>query len=455
MLKVLVVDDEKLIRKGLISLLPWDKFDMQVIGEANNGRIALEFMKDQPVDFLFADITMPVMDGFELMKEVRVQYPATWIVVLTCHQDFDYVQEALRLGAIDYIIKTQFEQEKIEDLFDRIIKRVTYEKSMRMATAAKTELICGHVLANLSYEREGSPFGLPPLKDLYEVSKGVWFLPSGKEELTHLKRLLQSGHWALVHLTDIPSGNIPIICSRLRQKIPTLLFYSYLPGQNHYEASLASSKEFQALPETQIRQLEEVWHSQQWVVDTSSFETALHLTAEIMCDTQELSRILSSSIAAWQVVSGGVSSDILSEEQTEYWYQWEEKLKTYRDSLKPFIAGNDHSPVIMVTIAKALLFIDVGYEFSMNRDELAGKLLMSSSYFSQCFKDIVGTAYGDYVKVKGLGKAALLLEQTSEPVYQIALQTGYKDEKYFSKLFRNQYGLSPTEYRRKHAAGSL
>jgi len=75
MFNVLIVDDEKLIRKGLIALLPWSKFETQVIGEANNGKAALEFMKENAVNFLFVDLTMPVMDGFELMRSARLQYP--------------------------------------------------------------------------------------------------------------------------------------------------------------------------------------------------------------------------------------------------------------------------------------------------------------------------------------------------------------------------------------------
>lgn len=68
MIKVLIVDDDKLVRKGISSAMPWDEFDMEVVGEASNGLKALDFLKTQPVDLMLTDLAMPVMSGIELMR---------------------------------------------------------------------------------------------------------------------------------------------------------------------------------------------------------------------------------------------------------------------------------------------------------------------------------------------------------------------------------------------------
>ncbi|MGO4269761.1 response regulator, partial [Paenibacillus sp. TAF58] len=125
MIKVMIVDDDKLVRKGLISAMPWHDFDMEVVGEASNGEKALEFIAANAVDLLLTDLAMPVMSGIELLKIVRKQYPSIYTVVLTFHQDFEYIQEALRLGAIDYIAKVQLEKERFEEVLERIYKRIT------------------------------------------------------------------------------------------------------------------------------------------------------------------------------------------------------------------------------------------------------------------------------------------------------------------------------------------
>lgn len=124
MIKVLIVDDDKLVRKGISSAMPWDEFDMEVVGEASNGLKALDFLKTQPVDLMLTDLAMPVMSGIELMRAARQLYPELHIVVLTLHQDFDYIQEALRLGAIDYIAKVQLEKEQFEHVLQRIHTRI-------------------------------------------------------------------------------------------------------------------------------------------------------------------------------------------------------------------------------------------------------------------------------------------------------------------------------------------
>ena len=104
-MKVLVVDDDKLARKGLISIMDWKKYGFEVVGDVQNGRKALEFLKDNEVDIVFTDIDMPEIDGIELMKMCKKEYPEVKFVVFSMYEDFRYAQSALRLGALDYISK--------------------------------------------------------------------------------------------------------------------------------------------------------------------------------------------------------------------------------------------------------------------------------------------------------------------------------------------------------------
>lgn len=120
MINVLIVDDDRFARMGLISMIPWEKYGMKVIGEAANGRRALDFMRQTQVNLMFVDIAMPVMDGMELLRQVKAEFKGVHFVVLTFHEDFEYVQEALRLGALDYISKEKMELENYDDVMNRI-----------------------------------------------------------------------------------------------------------------------------------------------------------------------------------------------------------------------------------------------------------------------------------------------------------------------------------------------
>ncbi|NMA65678.1 MAG: response regulator [Clostridiaceae bacterium] len=105
MIKVLVVDDDKLARKGIISLIHEGNYNMQVVGDVQNGRVALEFLEKEMVDLIFVDIDMPEMTGLELMHICKERFPKIKFVVLTFYEEFNYIQQALRLGALDYISK--------------------------------------------------------------------------------------------------------------------------------------------------------------------------------------------------------------------------------------------------------------------------------------------------------------------------------------------------------------
>ncbi|MFE5320789.1 response regulator [Paenibacillus sp. NPDC056579] len=124
MIRALVVDDEYFVRKGFISTMQWAEFEITVVGEASNGRKALELMEQESVDLLITDLAMPVMNGFDLMQEVRERFPHVHMTVLTCHEDFKYIQDALRLGAIDYIVKTELENDLMQEALRRITMRI-------------------------------------------------------------------------------------------------------------------------------------------------------------------------------------------------------------------------------------------------------------------------------------------------------------------------------------------
>lgn len=124
MISTIIVDDEHLARKGLRTVFPWERFGFRIVGEAASGDKALALVRELHVQLVVTDITMPKMSGLELMKRLHLEAPSVRVVVVTCHQDFDYIQDALRLGAIDYIVKTQLEEQNLDEVLLRIAGRM-------------------------------------------------------------------------------------------------------------------------------------------------------------------------------------------------------------------------------------------------------------------------------------------------------------------------------------------
>lgn len=102
---VMIVDDEVIFREYLRGVLDWDTLGFEITVEAKNGVEALELCAHNPVDIALIDITMPFMDGLELTRRLKEQYPEISIVLITGHNEFEYARTALKLGVEDYILK--------------------------------------------------------------------------------------------------------------------------------------------------------------------------------------------------------------------------------------------------------------------------------------------------------------------------------------------------------------
>lgn len=104
MLTLVIVEDEHVIRKGLTYTIDWARMGCQVVGEAGNGREGLEIIGALQPDWVLTDICMPQMSGLEMLSRACELYPF-YSVVLTGYAEFDYVLQAMRLNAVDYLLK--------------------------------------------------------------------------------------------------------------------------------------------------------------------------------------------------------------------------------------------------------------------------------------------------------------------------------------------------------------
>ena len=117
MYTVMLADDEVNIVQGLCRTLEWSAHGCTVVGIAYDGAQALEIAKKKTPDIIVTDITMPCMDGLELIEQVRKFAPDTGFIVLSCHEDFSFLRAALRMDVCDYLVKeTMTRQEFYQSL---------------------------------------------------------------------------------------------------------------------------------------------------------------------------------------------------------------------------------------------------------------------------------------------------------------------------------------------------
>ena len=138
-MNVLIVDDDKLARKGLIAVIDWERYGLCVVGDVQNGKKALEFLENHPVDLVFTDIDMPEMNGLELMKICKENYPETDFVIFSVYEDFSFARQALRLGALDYISKIEFDPEECDAILKKIVETYQNKRREKAERNLKTE----------------------------------------------------------------------------------------------------------------------------------------------------------------------------------------------------------------------------------------------------------------------------------------------------------------------------
>lgn len=104
-MRILIVEDEEMIRRGIVMTVDWEALRCEVVGEAANGAEGLEKAELLRPDLIITDLKMPVMNGIELLQELRNRGSNVAVIILTAFDSFEFVRGALRLGAVDYLLK--------------------------------------------------------------------------------------------------------------------------------------------------------------------------------------------------------------------------------------------------------------------------------------------------------------------------------------------------------------
>ncbi|WP_168119000.1 response regulator [Paenibacillus sp. HB172176] len=343
MIQALIVDDESLVRKGMRLMFPWSKFGVEIAGEASTGERALAFLQSHPVQLMMTDITMPGMSGLELIKKAQERDPALKVVILTCHQDFEFIQEALRLGAIDYIVKTQLEELDLDATMQRILRAVRQDTTS--SHSSKDLLVLARTTA------------IDASSDL------LWIMEEDRfsilfRAINELEQTVGSDSHAV--LFDI--------AERLKRCFPMFDW-----GRHP------------ALPN-----------------------------------------------------SGGAAG-------------W---LQGIRSELAAWLRSSAYSEDVIRAIVKAVDLIAERPGQHMKQSEICQLVNLSKSYFSTSFRDIMRLTFSHYLQTASLYAAKELLLSTNHPVYLIAEKSGFMDQRYFSKLFKEQIGMLPSEFRQLHTERS-
>ena len=124
MFKVLIVDDDITVRMDLRALIPWYKMNMDLLQDAVNGQEAIDRVRQYDPDIIILDLSMPVMNGIEVIKTLKNINFHGKVVVLSCHEDFEYVKDALQYGANEYILKHRLDELGLKNVLNKMVQQL-------------------------------------------------------------------------------------------------------------------------------------------------------------------------------------------------------------------------------------------------------------------------------------------------------------------------------------------
>lgn len=150
MIRVLMVDDEPLVRRGIVAGVDWAALGCEVVGEAQSGEEGLSLARRLKPDLIITDIRMPKMDGITMMNMLREEGCAARCIVLTAHSDFEYARGALLFGADDYLLKP-FRDQELTHAVARVCRKMESAPAPNTPAVQKEPEATGYVRQAMDY----------------------------------------------------------------------------------------------------------------------------------------------------------------------------------------------------------------------------------------------------------------------------------------------------------------
>jgi two-component system, response regulator YesN len=391
--KMLIVDDEPIICRGLQQTIPWDEYRVEVVDLAYDGAEAIQKIKEHgDIDLVLTDVRMPNVDGLRLSAFIAENYPDIRTIIISGYDDFKYAQQAIQLGVKDYLLKPV----DVDELLGVVTK----------------------ITSTLQEERVAA-------KQIYQMN-------------------LQN---AIFHqVLDLPD-TIPNHSS-LFANVRIYPFVSMLKEYKNKTKDL-SEEELQSLKADWEQLVESSLRSQGY--ESVSVFTSKNVL--LTCVTNCQSALTPENLSFPELNCVFNEIDITIGQLKEVYQKLYEDTQFLPFSKQGFVV----SPVSESSafnpkgsdwlIERAEQYIRSYYESPIKAHEVADFINISPNYFSSLFRQKTGKSFNDYINTIRVEAAKQLLEETPFNVNEIAEKVGYREYKYFVDVFKKFTGYTPTKYR--------
>lgn len=496
MIKAIIIDDEKLIREGLVTYIDWAALDIHVCAICKDGASGIQAVIEHRPQIILADICLPDISGLDMLRQIRSYGLACQVIFISSYSEFKYAQQAVKLEAFDYLLKP-IEADVLYDCVKRCVRKLTADTPSAGVDRTLAEQVLHDALTNvpladrtflhlcgqLGIGADARPFLFVSTDSVPNGSNGRPYI-NPTLPATFEKQLVACYHTAVSERIDCvcfftnskndempiyegigriqrgnPAGTILYCCSD-----PTISLYTnlqlalcqiilrsipqeysskyfekdseqyFIPSREELAPQLIRSLDSAAL-QAALHHFFLFCHQHNW--------TLKHLDFQFECFKflENIYKQLTQYYGVPLPASLDMHDFIAQLRQPNNIYDLYLTLcgilTTAFTELKKNSFQSPHT-------RKVLAIIRERYGESLTLKSIARELHVSSSYLSTVFKEDTGHPFSDYLFSYRMNIAYGLLKEGNYRVYEIGEKVGYPDIAQFSKAFKKQFGMSPT-----------
>lgn len=504
--RILIVEDEQEIRQGIRHMTNWSYYGFEIVGEASNGKQALEVIRKLRPHIILTDIRMPEMDGVQLTKTIQVQYPDIKVIVLSGYSDYEYVRTCFRYGAVDYVLKPMLKPADMLEILKKTamgIADLELQMDEQLNADSALRLLLGgtpfNQAADLQVLFSGTSFKLMAMNFAFVFGRAQdmkqclsLFRETVKQSLPDsMATVVVFDNHILVALIPVSDtaedaedevvrdianqmanylGDSFWICSERigspedisavwKNEIVKRLNQRFYYPQRHLVKSL----------DYKCRLESPAWDKEQFerLLKDEEFEKALkHLKQYVAMVTHrksmeefELKAMVQN--AFYQVLSrleaAGADSSAITTMRRDFIIQisnvsFARELHETLDVLAKMVIAYpiERGKKKKESIAE---YIENNYAQELTLAGLAREFNYNYQYLSSYFQKHYQKSFTEYLNMVRIQKAKQLLKKGEISISEVATSVGYTDNSYFSRVFKKSMGISPMTYRTQAEKG--
>lgn len=500
--RILIIDDEFIMRQGMKHMIDWEKEGFQIVGEASNGKEGLELVEKLRPHIVLADIVMPVLDGIEFSAILHERYPEIRLIILSSYDKFEYVRTTLTNGASDYILKPTLNEENLLKALKKTaasipgidLKRnehISYESRIERFLSGYQEKLDEMAFAdffpytlyrmlgiNLKQLCGGKKHKMESARNIIDsfftddISVVSLSVMSGEEYLCVLFNYRIKDDAAIICKASDSVSKLGLayedtfaVLSQSFTELSKLrmIFQNdvremlgrqfYYPGQQLLVLENPADKS--EIDRFDFERFSGCLNGGRLDEAAAMFGDYMAYLCKMQADAYKVKNLAKNLLYNYLAESEryGLPGDELKE---RYFIEIDqakssgEFLKTVAAVVSELITNEAGGAAREdARIAAIKNYINNHYEEQLELADLAEQFGFSYNYLSSYFKSYIQEGFSGYLNKIRIEKACELMKDRSQSIAQISGHVGYSDQSYFCRVFKKATGETPSAFRRK------